>query len=511
MSTKYLIKNASISTVWRGVGIVSGAVLDAVILAHFGLGSETDALFAGLAIPTLITSALEIQSPKILIPAFTRCTEDEGNEAASELVSRLISTFAAILCGGVLVLSVFAHLLIRIQAPGFQASAMHMGVRLFLILAWLTFVQGVAPILQSFLFSRHRFLVPSLSKFMQSFPAIIFVFLYYQKLGIYSVAVGMVFGAVLQFLLLAITAKKHGLIWHFRWRPTDPKVREIVKMFGHPMLGHILSESKMFIENFLASLLGGGSLSVLRYASRIVEAISGVLLGGIVTSSLPLISVYTSEKKLGEMKKSVLDAIRLIAFLALPISCWLIFTGEPMVVLLFQRGKFSGADAAHTAMLIALLTPYVIFARLIGITQTPFYAKLDTRTPLLSVIFFFGLYAGTVALLLKPLGIYGFPIASSFASIMTAVIMSALLHRAFGPLGWTGLKKFGMQMTVVMALTICAFAIGHFIGGQFLAATFATKLIRFFVPTALGFTAFFVAAVAFKMLKIHHLQAMAGR
>src|SRR5579871_4054485 len=102
MSTKYLIKNAGITTFWRALGIVSGAVLDAVILAHFGLGSETDALFASLAIPSLISSALDIQSPKILIPAFTRCTEEEGNEAASRLVSALMTTYAAILGGLVL-------------------------------------------------------------------------------------------------------------------------------------------------------------------------------------------------------------------------------------------------------------------------------------------------------------------------------------------------------------------------------------------------------------------------
>jgi putative peptidoglycan lipid II flippase len=267
----------------------------------------------------------------------------------------------------------------------------------------------------------------------------------------------------------------------------------------------------MFVENFLASLLGGGSLSVLRYASRIVEAISGVLLGGIVTSSLPLISVYASEKRLGEMKKSVLDAIRLIAFLALPISCWLIFVGQPMIVLLFERGRFSRVDATHTAVLIALLTPYVIFGRLIGITQTPFYAKLDTKTPLISVILFFGLYTSTVVLLTKTIGIYGFPIASSFASIMTAVMMSALLHREFGPLGWKRLGRFGSQMTVVMALTTCAFVIGHMIGGQFLSESFMAKLVRFLVPTALGFTAFLGASVAFRLLGRRHLEALVNR
>jgi putative peptidoglycan lipid II flippase len=511
MSTKYLIRNASISTFWRSFGIVSGAVLDAVILAHFGLGRETDALFASLAVPMLITSALEIQVPKILIPVITRCTEDEGEEAACELLRILITTFAVILGATVLGLSLFAHLLMRLQAPGFQPAALQLGTRLFLVLLWLTFFQGLAPILQSFLFSRHRYLVPSLGRLITTFPAIIFVSLYHARLGIYAAAMGLILGGVTQLTLLSITARSHGLRFGLSWRPRDPRVYEILKNFRHPLLGHGMSESKVFVENFLASLLGGGNLSILRYATRIIEAISGVLLGGIVTSTLPLISVYASEKKFGEMKKSVLDAIRLIVFLALPISCWLIFTGKPMIVLLYERGRFSGADAAHTALLMALLTPYVIFGRLIGITQTPFYARLDTKTPLLSVIIFFGIYATAIALLSRTMGIYGFAIASSFASVMTAVTMSALLHRAFGPLGWKDLKKFGWRMTLVMGLTIFAFAIGHTIGGRFLSESLAAKLIRFLVPTALGFTAFLAASFGFRLLGRHHLTALVTR
>ncbi|MFZ0868408.1 MAG: lipid II flippase MurJ [Candidatus Sulfotelmatobacter sp.] len=511
MSTKYLIRNASISTFWRSFGIVSGAVLDAIILARFGLGRETDALFASLAIPMLITSALDLQVPKILIPAITRCTEDEGEEAACELLRILITTFAVILGATVVGLSLFAHLLMRLQAPGFQAGTLQLGTRLFLVLLWLTFFQGLAPILQSFLFSRHRYMVPSLGRLITTLPAILFVSLYHARLGIYAAAMGLVLGGVTQLTLLSITARSHGLRFGLSWRPRDPRVYEILKNFRHPLLGHGMSESKVFVENFLASLLGGGNLSILRYATRIIEAISGVLLGGIVTSTLPLISVYASEKKFGEMKKSVLDAIRIITFLALPISCWLIFTGKPMIVLLYERGRFSGADAAHTALLMALLTPYVIFGRLIGITQTPFYARFDTKTPLLSVIMFFGIYTTAIALLSRTMGIYGFAIASSFASVMTAVTMSALLHRAFGPLGWKDLKKFGWRMTIVMGLTIFAFAIGHTIGGKFLSESLAAKLIRFLVPTALGFTAFLAASFGLRLLGRHHLTALVTR
>src|SRR5262249_29533609 len=189
----------------------------------------------------------------------------------------------------------------------------------------------------------------------------------------------------------------------------------ILRMFGNPMCGHALAESKVFAENFLASFLGGGALTVLRYANRIVEAISGVLLGSIVISSLSLVSGYAAEGKFREMKHCIREAIRLIAFLALPISCWLIFASQPMMVLLFERGRFSQADSALVAVLIALLTPYIISGRIIGITQIPFYARLDTRTPLLSVIIFFALYIVTAPLLAGKLGIYGFPLASSLA------------------------------------------------------------------------------------------------
>jgi putative peptidoglycan lipid II flippase len=511
MTSKYLIRNASISTFWQALGTVSGTVLDAVVLEHFGLGIETDALFASLAIPTLVTSALGIQIPKVLIPVLSRCTEKEGNEATSVLVSTLVTTFASVLCAGALLLSAFARMLIRIQAPGFQARTIHLGVRLFIVLIWLTFFQGVGPILQSFLFSRHRYVVPSLGKLMRTLPAILGLLFFGAKLGIYAVALGMVSGSILQLMLLGVAARANGLKWSLRWNPTDRRVREIVKMFGHPIQGHILSESKTLIENFLASLLRGGSLSVLRYATRIVEAISGVLLSGIVTSSLPLISADASKEKLGEMKKSLLDAIRLILFLALPIACWLIFTSQPLIVLLYQRGEFSNIDASHTALLIALATPYIIFSRLIGIAQTPFYANLDTKTPLLSALVFFGLYITIVVILSKTLGIYGFPIASSFASLMTAVIMSALLHRRFGPLGCRVLKKFGKRMSIAIGFMICALIIGHGIGTHFLSESLADKLIRFLVPTALGFTAFLGASVGFRLLGRRHLDALASQ
>jgi putative peptidoglycan lipid II flippase len=511
LTHNYLIRNASINAFWRGLGVISGTILDAAILAYFGLSGDTDALFAGLAIPYLLTSALDLQAPKILVPVLTRRTEEAGEKATVELVRILVTTFGVFLCAASLLLAALAHILMPLQAPGLQPGVIQLSVQLFQLLIWLTLFQGLAPILQSFLYTRHRYLVPSLGRVMTTCPAILVVVLYHEQLGIYAAAIGLVLGSIVYLLLLTVTARSQGLDCRLLWRPRDETTLRILKMFGNPVCGHALAESKLFAENFLASFLGGGALTVLRYASRIVEAISGVLLGGIVTSSLPLVSGYASEKDLPEMKRSIRDAVRLIAFVALPISCWLIFAGQPMIALLFERGRFSPEDSALTAALIALLTPYIIFGRIIGITQTPFYARLDTRTPLLSIIMFFALYVVTVLYLADRIGIYGFPLASSFACVMTALTMSFLLHRAFGPLGWKQLKPFGLRMALVMILTICAFSVGHVINAEILADSLTAKWIRFLVPTALGSISFLAASVIVGLLGKRHLQALVNR
>jgi len=511
LTRNYLVRNASINAFWRAVGVISGTILDAAILANFGLSGDTDALFAGLAIPYLLTSALDLQTPKILVPVLTRRTEEAGENAAVELVRILVTTFAVFLCAISLLLAALAHILMPLQAPGLQPGVLLLSVRLFQLLIWLALLQGLAPILQSFLYTKHRYLIPSLGKVMTTGPAIFVVLLYHQQLGIYSAAIGLVLGSIVYLIVLTVTARSHGLNCRFLWKPRDETALSILKMLGNPVCGHALAESKLFAENFLASFLGGGKLTVLRYANRVVEALSGVLLGGIVTTSLPLVASYAADKDFREMKRSIREAVRLIAFLALPISCWLIFAGHPMIVLLFERGRFSQADSALTAVLIALLTPYVIFGRIIGITQTPFYARLDTRTPLLSVVMFFALYVVSVPLLANRIGIYGFPVASSLASVMTALTMAVLLQRAFGPLGWKQLRAFGLRMTLVMSLTICAFAVGHAINAEILSDSLAAKWIRFLVPTALGSIAFLAASVHVGLLGRRHVEALVNR
>jgi len=150
-------------------------------------------------------------APKILVPVLTRRTEETGENATVELVRILVTTFAVFLCAASLLFAALADILMPLQAPGLQPGVLQLSVRLFQLLIWLTLFQGLAPILQSFLYTKHRYLIPSLGRVMTTCPAILVVVLYHEQLGIYSAAIGLVLGSIVHLGLLTVTARSQGL------------------------------------------------------------------------------------------------------------------------------------------------------------------------------------------------------------------------------------------------------------------------------------------------------------
>ena len=68
-SRHYIFKNASTTAALSGLGVVSGLILDAMILSAFGVGSQTDAFFTALTIPLLIANVFLIQARSSSCPA----------------------------------------------------------------------------------------------------------------------------------------------------------------------------------------------------------------------------------------------------------------------------------------------------------------------------------------------------------------------------------------------------------------------------------------------------------
>src|SRR5438128_2416167 len=322
---RYLIRNTSIVSVCRSVGVLTGLILDAVILASFGLGNETDAFFAALAIPFMIDGTLSIQFTQVLVPLLASIEKESGMATAWGFLSNLITIWllavSLVACLG-MALAVY---IIPLQVPGLTFGAIRMAGHMNMLLVWLIPLSGLVAMLQGALFCLHQFWLTSSTKAINNICIIGLVLLLHRSLGIYALALGYLVGFATQSLVLWTALRRHGFVYRWSCNFRDPRLKDTARLVFYPLAGQMLGECRTLIENFFASFYAPGVLSALRYASRIIYALSGVLMSSVVTATTPMVARYVAENDFDGMKRAVLNGVQILVFISLPVCAWLVF------------------------------------------------------------------------------------------------------------------------------------------------------------------------------------------
>lgn len=165
--------------------------------------------------------------------------------------------------------------------------------------------------------------------------------------------------------------------------------------------------------------------------------------------------------------------MRLVVLLMLPATVGLVLLREPVVAWLFQRGEFTALATAQTAQAFLFYAPQLPFAALDQLFIVAFYARKNTRTPVLVGVGTVLLYLVTapalcgcvdLPLLGRPeliLGRDGLALANALQNSTHAVVLYLLLRAAVPGLGsdWGYLARVtlaALGMGAVLALTMPA-------------------------------------------------------
>jgi len=161
------------------------------------------------------------------------------------------------------------------------------------------------------------------------------------------------------------------------------------------------------------------------------------------------------------LTRSVSFSLRVIAFFTIPASIALIVLSEPIIAVLFQRGKFTYLDTQQTAYaLICYTVGLWAFSGLKVVTQG-FFSLKDTKTPLwVSVIAVIAnLELGLK--LMVPMSHGGIALATSIAaglnfSILFFILIRRLSRSGAAPGGGAPqTERFPMSAFLVSIAKIC--------------------------------------------------------
>src|SRR5690606_15574807 len=97
---------------------------------------------------------------------------------------------------------------------------------------------------------------------------------------------------------------------------------------------------------------------------------------------LPTLAGLAADKNFAEFRVTLRNGMGYLIFVNLLMSVLLITLAEPMIRLLFERGKFDYGATLRTAFALKCLAGSLVAYSLVNVLARAFYAVGDTRTPM---------------------------------------------------------------------------------------------------------------------------------
>ena len=170
-------------------------------------------------------------------------------------------------------------------------------------------------------------------------------------------------------------------------------------------------------------------MSYFNYADRLNQLPLGVIGAALGTAILPQVSRHVGAGDPDKAAKVQGQAAELAMFLCLPAALALSVSAYPLVLALFQGGKFDANDAAITATTLGIIVLGLPAYVLVKVLTPGFYSRQDTATPVKTAIIV--LVANVVLnfVLIPPFGIAGLAAAIAICSWLNCVMLYVVLHR----------------------------------------------------------------------------------
>jgi putative peptidoglycan lipid II flippase len=369
----------------------------------------------------------------IFIPVLVDRMTTHGEEDARRLTNALFTLVLPVMAVLALVGIVFAEPFVTLftdwgaakeLSPAEAERTVDLAVFFFRIFAVQMLFYGVSTIATGVLQAHRRFFLPTFAPVLNNLMVIASFALYAVLVGVdstlalYVLAGGVTVGTAIMALALVPT------MWNLGYRPRPqlghPALVPTAKLAGPMVVLVAASVAFQAFGVYLATQFQ--AVAQLNYAFAVFSLPYGVLVVAIATALMPELSERHARGDEEGYRDTFSFGLRTMVFVVVPSAVGMIALANPIIGLLYERGRF---DAQDTRAVATLLVAYAV--GLLGYSAyfflvRAFYSRQNTRTPALLNVAIFLLYAALAYTLSRLLEILGVVLALSTAYAVLAVL-----------------------------------------------------------------------------------------
>jgi putative peptidoglycan lipid II flippase len=414
---------------------VLGVARETVKAGLFGATGAVSALEVALRVPTLIYDLLVggmINSA--LVPVFSSYSRPEQRAELWRLLSLLLSLACVGLSVLILLGEIFAPQIVWLMAGGLPALLQAEAVRLLRIMLPAILLLNIAGILAGALYALERFTFPAFTATVFNAAIVALALALGPRIGVTSMAIGLLIGAVSQILLQAPGLRDAEL--RFDLSLDNVALRRVARLYVPIGLGLVVDMIGVALSYNLASRTGDQSIPWMQYSATLIQFPLGLVSIAISMAILPTLSRQAAEGADGDFRDTLAYGLRLVVVLIIPATVGLFVLAVPLVRLVFEHGDFTFVDTRGTVEALRCHLAGLVFAAIDQPLIFACYARKETWKPALVGVVTVLLYVLLALLptLFVPLTLNGLILANSFKWMAHALVMLFLVRRDVGSL-----------------------------------------------------------------------------
>jgi putative peptidoglycan lipid II flippase len=491
---------------------ILGLLREIILSGLFGASAAVDAFKIAIIVPRGLYDLLiggHVNSA--LIPVLSEHASHENRRDLWELFNALLGLVIIGVLSLVILLEILAPQIVRLVASDETApETLRDATNLLRITAPALFFLSLFAVVSGLLYSLKRFTWPAFGASVFNATIVILTLGLADQIGITAAAVGWLTGSVVQVAIQFPDLRDARIRPRFRRILQHPGIRKIGLLYVPVMLslGLDVLINRPFSYN-LASGTGTGNISIMEWATTLIQFPHGLVATAISIAVLPTLSqqaLAATAEGMRSFKDTLGLGLRLATVLILPATVGLFVLATPVIDLLFEHGAFTAADTVDTAIALRLYLIGLPFASLDLILIYAFYAQQNTLTPALIGLLSLIAYIATAVLLLPVIGFFSLMVADTVKHMLHSGVSGWLLWRKVGGLNGQRLISTAMRTIFTVAL-MGLITLGALVGLESVLAAdnLFIELLLVVIPGLIGIAAFLAIG---NLAQLHEIRWM---
>lgn len=399
-----------------------GLFRDILVGYQFGVSIYTDAYKAAVSVPETIFTIVGLAISTVFIPMLSKVKYEKSKDEMFKFSNNIISILLVI---SIIVFSLgflFTDKIVGFMFDGFTKDKFILTVFLTRITLFNLLFLSINACYTAMLQVCENFVIPSILGMFFNAPMIIYL-LFFNDINIIGLTIANVIGNFLRVVVQVPVLYKHGYKFKLFINIKDERIKKILMLIIPVIIGSGANSLNMIVDMKVASSLGDGAVSALDFAQKIIVFANTAITTSIVSVMYPLMANKLNEGDNEGFSIYLTKSISIIALLLVPISIGFILLNKELISAFYERGKFNDIAVGITSSAFLGYSLVLPFTGIRDILNSSLFSMQKTKVTTIN-----GVIGVVVNIILsislsKIFGIFGVALASTIASMITAILL----------------------------------------------------------------------------------------